>query len=203
VLPSLLIDCACPFLTYKLLRAYVPGMSEVLALAAGAVFPLGYGVLQVLRTRRLDFIGIVVLVGIAVSLVGLWIGGSPRVFLIRESFVTGALGLLALSSFTWRRPMMFYVGRQFSSGDDPASLARFNGLWELPRARRTFRLLTAVWSVAWLGEFGLRVLMVFTLSVAQVLAIGPVVFNGITFGLMAWTFAYVRRQQRGRTEPSG
>jgi hypothetical protein len=199
--PSLIIDGLLPFLTYKLLTAYVPGISEIAALGASAIFPAANGIFGLLRRRHVDIIGAIVLVGIVVSIVSLLIGGSPRLFLIRESFVTGALGLLALSSFVWPRPLLFYIGRQFTVGHDPEGVARFNALWDVPVARRTFRVMTLVWAVGWLGEFALRVVMVFTLSVAEVLAIAPFVFNGITFGLIAWTVAYARRQQQpgGRT----
>ncbi len=194
--PTLVVDGLCPFLAYILLRRYVPSLSEVMALGLGALFPISRGILEIWQRRRVDIIGAIVLVGIAVSIVALLVGGSPKLFLIRESFVTGALGLLALTSFAWRRPLLFYIGRQFSAGDDPAALEHFNSLWQIPQARRMFRLMTLVWAVGWLGEFGLRVVMVLTLSVPQVLAISPFVFNGITFGLIAWTLAYARRQRR-------
>jgi hypothetical protein len=95
----------------------------------------------------------------------------------------------------WRRPLLFYIGRQFAAGHDPAAIERFNGLWQYPGARRTFRILTAVWAIGWLGEFALRVAMVLTLSISLVLAVAPFVFNGITLALIAWTFSYVRRQR--------
>ena len=196
IVPTLIVDGLCPFAAYVLLRRYVPSISEVMALGVGAVFPLARGALEVRHRRRVDIIGAIVIVGIAVSIVTLLVGGTPKLLLIRESFVTGALGLLALTSFAWPRPLLFYIGRQFSAGDDPAALARFNALWQYPAARQTFRLMTLVWAVGWLSEFGLRVVMVLTLSVAQVLAISPFVFNGITLGLIAWTLAYAQRQRR-------
>ena len=193
IVPTLIVDGLFPFLTYVLLRRV--GVSEILALGLGGIFPAAKGVFDLSRRKHIDIIGAIVLVGIAVSVVSLSVSGSPRLFLIRESFVTGAVGLLALVSFAWKRPLLFYVGRQFSTGNDPAAVAHFNGLWERPEARRVFRRLTAVWAFGWLGEFGLRIVMVLTLSVGQVLVLSPFVFNGITFGLIAWTLAYVRRQQ--------
>jgi len=193
--PTLIVDGLFPFLTYELLRRYM-GVSEVMALGIGAIFPAAKGLIDLTRRKHVDIIGAIVLVGIAVSIVSLLVSASPRLFLIRESFVTGAVGLLALTSFLWKRPMLFYVGRQFSTGNDPAAVAHFNRLWERAEARRVFRLLTAVWAFGWLGEFGLRIVMVLTLSVPQVLLLSPFVFNGITFALIAWTLAYVRRQQR-------
>jgi len=198
-IPSLIIDGLCPYLTYKLLIAST-STSEIVALGLGALFPAVHGVFSIWLRRRIDIIGAIVLVGIMVSIVALLVGGSPRLFLIRESFVTGAVGLLALTSLAWRRPLLFYIGRQFSAGADHDAIERFNALWQLQPARRTFRVLTIVWALGWLGEFALRVLMVLTLSTEQVLAISPFVFNGITLGLVAWTLAYVRRQRaRGQS----
>jgi hypothetical protein len=102
-------------------------------------------------------------------------------------------------------PLMFYIGRQLSSGGDPKRRRQFDALWdERPRAWRTFRILTLVWAIGWLGEFWLRVAMIEWLTIAQVLAISPVVFNAINVGLLAWTFAYVRRvRSRASTAPRG
>lgn len=196
ILPSLIISGACPFITYQLLTAYVPTMPKVTALAIGAIFPAVNGVVGIVRRRYLDFVGLVVLVGIGVTIIATSVGGDPKLLLIRESFVTGALGLVAFSSFVWQRPLMFYIGRQFTAGQDAVRLAQFNALWDRPRARRVFRVMTAVWAIGWLGEFALRVAMVEALTISQVLAISPFVFNTINIGLMAWTFAYARRSRR-------
>ncbi len=70
-----------------------------------------------------------------------------------------------------------------------------------PGARRLFRVLTIVWGLGWIGEFCLRVVMVWTLSIPQVLVISPFVFNGIFLGLITWNFAYVSRQRRRAPQP--
>jgi hypothetical protein len=196
ILPALAVDALFPFLTYLLLTSYVPGISPITALAIGAIFPAVNAVVGVVRRQRLDIIAIVVLIGIAVSIVATLVGGDPKMFLIRESFVTGALGLVCLISLAWPRPLMFYISRQFATGTNPVEVDEFNALWQRAGARRTFRVLTIVWGVVWLGEFGLRVLMVWTLSIPQVLAISPFVFNGITIGLIWWTIAYVKRRRQ-------
>jgi hypothetical protein len=196
VLPSLVVDGLCPFLTYELLMWYVPDMSQVVALGVGAIFPAVNGVASIARRRHLDFIGAVVLVGLAVSIVATIVSRDAKILLIRESFVTGALGVLCLLSLLWPRPLMFYVGRQFSAGQDAGRLAEFDAKWSVPGFRRTLRVLTIVWAIGWIGEFALRVVMVWTLSVPQVLAISPFVFNGITLGLIAWTVAYARRKRQ-------
>src|ERR1700724_3383431 len=200
VVPSLVIDGLLPLLTYVLLTSYVPHLSQVIALGLSATFPTVNGLVTIVRRRPLDIIGAIVLIGIAVSILATLVGGDPKLLLVRESFVTGALGMVCLTSLVWPRPMMFYIGRQFSAGEDPVKIAEFNALWQYPRARHTFRVITVVWAIGWTSEFALRVMMVWRLSISEVLAISPFVFNGITIGLIAWSIAYGRRQRQRGTE---
>jgi hypothetical protein len=169
------------------------------ALSIAAIFPLVDSVVGVLRTRRADLIAVLALLGIAVSLVGVALGGDPRIILIRESFLTGALGIACFGSLFLPRPLMFYFGRQFVAGDDPAKLAAWNAAYAIPAVQRVHRLITIVWGFAYAGEFALRVIMVFTLPPAVVLALSPIILGGITILTIAWTFAYARRaRERGR-----
>jgi hypothetical protein len=199
----LFFDGACPYLSYVLLKAWVPGISEVAALGIGAIFPAAYGVYEIVHKGRIDIMGSVVLLGIVVSIVATFVGGDPKMLLIRESFVTGALGVVCLSSLFWPRPLMFYVGRQFTA-HSAAQVDEFNAGWQYPAARRLFKVLTVVWGLGWVGEFALRVLMVGTLTIEQVLALSPFVFNGIFIALIAWNVAYVKRaQERAHAGPQG
>ena len=196
LIPTLVISGVLPYLTYQFLTGYVPSISKVLALAISGSFPAAHSIIGVLRRRSLDIVGIIVILGISVSIVATMLGGDPKILLIRESFVTGALGVVALSSIAWKRPLIFYLARQMSAGQDPTLAARFDALWQRPRGPRTFRVMTLVWGTTWLLEFTLRVVMVETLTIPQVLGISPFVFNGINIGLFAWTFAYARRVRR-------
>jgi len=198
MLPSLVIDGLCPFLAYTLLKQYVPTMSDTTALIISGIFPAANGLIGIIRRRHLDIIAAIVLLGIIVSVIASLIGGDPKVLLIRESFVTGALGVACLASLLLPRPLLFYIGRQFSTNHDPVKIEHFNSLWQYPRVRRLFRFMTIVWGIGWVSEFLLRVLMVETLSIAQVLAISPFVFNGITLGLIAWTLYMARRARQSQ-----
>jgi hypothetical protein len=202
LLPTLIVSAVMPFVTYRVLTAYAPSTSEVLRLLVAGIFPTAHSIFGLVRRRSLDIVGIIVIVGIAVSIAATFLSGNPKLLLIRESFVTGALGLLALSSLFWNRPLMFYIGRQMSAGQDPTLVARFDALWQRPRGRQIFRVITVVWGIGWLAEFGLRIAMVETLTIATVLAASPFVFTTINLGLFAWMFAYVRRARRKAMEAS-
>lgn len=57
VVPSLIFDGLCPYIIYKVLRSYVPSVSEIEALGIGAVFPVVHGIMSIWRRRRVDIIG--------------------------------------------------------------------------------------------------------------------------------------------------
>ena len=97
------------------------------------------------------------------------------------------------------------------AGNDPAKMAQFNAQWQYPYARFVHRLITIVWGVAYVGEFMLRVILVYTLPAALVLALSPILLGGITIVTILWTFAYARhagkrgaemQRQRQETEVS-
>lgn len=191
----LLLDVALPYLTYRYLTQQAPGMPLTTVLAWTTVFPAAANILSVVRRRRLDIIGMIVLAGIVVSIGAVRLGGDPRILLIRESFVTGTLGLLCLVSLTFPRPLMFYVAREFATGGDPARVAEFDALWQWESARHSFRVITIVWGVGWLAECFLRVIITFTLPVGRVLVLAPLLLGAITAGMILWTVRYAARRR--------
>lgn len=202
IVRSLVVNAAMPALLYWYCQRSLH-LSEVAALSVAAVLPAVDSLWGVARRRRLDVIAMVVLLGIAVSMVGVALGGSPRILLIRESFFSGALGLACFISLLLPRPLMFYFARQSSAGDDPERLARFNAGWQNPAVRRMHRLITVVWGAAFSAEFLVRIVLVLTLPPAAVLAVGPIVSGAIVALTLVWTFAYVRRRLRRWTTGDG
>jgi hypothetical protein len=144
------------------------------------------------------------LAGLAVSIVAIVLGGNPGVLLIRMSFLTGALGVACFASLLlFPRPLIFYFGRYFETGDDPAKVAVFKAQWQSPYFRHVVRLIMVVWGVAYTGEFLLRVVMVSTLPIPIGLAVSPVVLIGISVATLFWTFAYVRWARQRDKERHG
>jgi hypothetical protein len=192
MLPSLVIDALCPLLAYQFLKHYTSA-SDIVALSVGAVFPALNSLQSLVRQRHLDIIGILVLIGIAGSVIPLFFGGSPRFLLIRESFTGAVIGVAFLISLLLPRPLIFYIARQFTGNNQPERAAVFDGTWRAPAIRFGFRLMTLVWGVGTLGEFVLRVIMAVTLPIATVLAAAAVIFPAIYLSMMGWTMLYSRR----------
>ena len=163
-------------------------------------FPLGKSVFDVAKRRRLDPVSVIVLLGIGASAIALLAGGSPRLLLLRESLFTAVFGLTCLISLLLPRPMMFYFGRHFMAGDDPVKRRRYAASWALPEVRFTSRLITGVWGGVYLGEFAIRVALIFLVPVTWVLVISPMLLGSLTLLTILWTFRYTKRA-RERAAP--
>jgi hypothetical protein len=130
VLPSVVIDGLLPFLTYVLLTSYVPRFSQVVALGLSANFPRS-------TDSSPSRAGATSTSLVPSSSSASWSALSRRAWrpeaaahprILRHR----ALGVVCLTSLVWPRSLMFYIGRQFSVGGDPAKIAEFNALWQAP-----------------------------------------------------------------------
>jgi len=202
LVPMLAIDVAIPYGLYVILSPHFPSNS-LIPLLISALPPAINGVVNIIRKGHIDYVGALVILGIIITAIAAFITGDQKVFLIRESVLTGALGIVCLVSLLFPRPLMFYFGRQFASGGDPAKAAFYNSLWQRQSFRFFIYVITVVWGVGFVAEFALRVVLVYTLPVAEVVAIAPIIFNVITIGLILWTVAYgssVRRKRQAQDQ---
>jgi hypothetical protein len=199
MLISLVINGALPLLIYWILTNST-SVSQFVALIAGGIPSLIVSIVGIIRQKRVDLLAGIVLIAIGVALIITVLGGNPKIYLIRESFFTVTFGLAFLVSLVLPKPIMFYISRHFASGNDPASVARFNAFWQDERFRRSMRVMSAVWGVGLLLEAAIRVSLVITLSVEQFLAISPFVIYGIIAFLFIWTFRYGRTGSLRTTE---
>lgn len=167
--------------------------SEFTALAVATTFPLGKGIFDIVKRRKLDPISVIVLLAIAANGIAVLMGGSPRLLLLRESLFTGAFGLACFASLLLPRPMMFHIGAHFLAGDDPLKRRRYQISWNLPEVRYTSRLITAVWGSVFVGEFLIHLILIFRLPAALVLVISPILLGSLTIATIFWTFAYTKR----------
>jgi hypothetical protein len=176
---------------YTLLRPHFPP-SSILPLLVASLCPLLANVVSIVRQRQLDVFGIMVLIGLAVSIIGVLLGGNQRLLLIRESFVTGVIGLAFLVSLILPKSLGYYFARQFLTANDPKKSERFARLWQHPHFQGVLRGGTIFWGLLLMGEFVLRVMMVLTLPIPVVLAVSPIVFNALIFGGIAVSAVWAR-----------
>jgi hypothetical protein len=184
-----------PLAVYYLVRSHVHGDAPALMIA-GAPAAAWIGV-QWLRTRRIDPIGSIVLFGfIAGIAASVLLGGSAFVLKVRDSAFTGMFALACLASLGAPRPLMFFIGRALSAGNDPDKLAAYDELWTMPTAPRTFRLITAMWGIGLILEAGGRVLLAIALPTGAFLAVSPVLGGVVIGGLFGFTVWWSKRARR-------
>lgn len=193
--PGLVGGGIVPLAIYYLVRSHVGGDAHALMIAG--VPAAAWVAIQWVRTRRIDPIGCIVLFGFVAGVVAsMLLGGSAFVLKIRDSAFTALFGLTCLASLFAARPLMFYIGRALSAGNDPAKLAAYDELWTVPTAPRTFRLITVVWAVGLVAEAGARVVLAEVLPTGPFLAVSPVLVGSVTAGLFAFTVWFSRRARR-------
>jgi hypothetical protein len=188
---DIVLNATIPVVLYQLSLRFI-SPSELTALIIASIFPLAKSIFDLVRSARIDPVAIIVLLSLVASGVGLFLGGSPRLLLLRESLFTGLLGLACFVSLLLPRPMMFYFGR-FFNGRDPQQLARFDASWQIPFVRFGHRLITVVWGCVYVGELIVRVILICKTSPAVVLFVSPIMLGVVTIGTIAWTFGYASR----------
>lgn len=192
------LNVAVPMICYQLSKQYI-SPSEFIALLLASVFPTLKSVYDVVRRREIDPVSVVVLLGIAAGIAALALGGSYKILLLRESLFTCVFGLACLCSLLLpsRRPLMFFLGRVFATGNDPVRRAAFDASWQYPQARHRHRVVTLVWGLLFITEFAFRAVLIYTASPTIVLAVSPVALGAATILVILWTFRYAsRRSQR-------
>ena len=184
-LRSWIFDVAGPLAVYYGARSV--GLSTVVALMLSGVLPAVRVIATVLRHRRLDAIGTLVLSGIVRSgtVTGL-VTGSARLYLIDGLVPTVVLGVVCLASLLSSRPMMFRIALE-TMGEQSSKGQAFVYMWRYHEFRRMFRIITAVWGLMFLTESFVQAAIIGTASInthEKHLDFPPTCRPGLTFG---WT----------------
>ncbi len=203
-LPTILFNIVLPILTYALLTGY--GVADAPALALSGVWPLLELGTSFGRTRHADEFSIIVLVFLVVGVVASLAFNDARLLLVKDSAVTGLFGAVLIGSLWAPRPLMFYFGRKFATGGDPARVDWWNGLWQYPGFRRGQRILTLVWGGSFLVEAAVRIFLSYALPVSTMVVISSilpyVVLGLLIFGTVTYGRRAGRRNAQANPPPS-
>lgn len=178
LVPNLALDIGGTLGLYCLLAPHFPA-TNALPLFLASLIPILNNVFSFVRHRRLDIVGIIVVIGLAAGVLTMAFGGDQRVLLLRESFMTGLTGLVLFVSPIVGKPLGYYIVRHFFSSNRDQHNIEFDTLWESSFFQKTIRFGTYFWGMLLLMEFGLRVFMALTLPIVFVLAFGPIILNGL------------------------
>jgi hypothetical protein len=192
LLPSAIGGAVIPIAVYFLVRPHVG--SDAPALAIAGVPAAVWVVTEWVRKRTLDPIGTIVLAGFVAGVsVAYALGGNAFVLKVRDSAFTFLFGIACLVSLVVaRRPLLFYVGRGMSAGDDPERKRLFDTLWEFPSARAVFKIITVMWGIGLVCDAALRVVLAAVLPTHVFVVISPVVSAIFIGGMFVLTMRLTR-----------
>jgi hypothetical protein len=184
------INAGLPYATYLILT--YQGVPTVQALAAGAVFPIGAIIVGFIRERRVQAIGMIVLVATVASMLAALYFTSPFLALAKGSLFSALFAALLLASLLARRPLVYNLA---ALAQDPADRQESEQLWASePRYRALMRRITLVWALAFIVEGSLRLALIPLLPIALFLPVSEAM-SLCCIGLMiAWAWRYGGRQ---------
>ncbi|HUO12008.1 MAG TPA: VC0807 family protein [Caulobacteraceae bacterium] len=188
---EIVVNFALPLILYRVAK---PHLGDVGALMSSSAPPLGWSIFEFLRSRRIDALSLIVLTGIALSLLAFMGGGGVRFLQLREQLVTGLVGMIFLGSAAIGRPLIYHLARARNRRAGAEAIARLESVQDSNTFRRTMTLATLAWGFGLTLECALACVLVFALTIPQFLAVSPILGTTTVLGLTAWTYWYVRRR---------
>lgn len=190
---ELLVNFVAPYLIFRFAKH---DLGDVNALIASSAPPIAWSLVEFVRKRRVDALSLLVLAGIALSLLAFLGGGSVRLLQLREKLVTALIGLVFLGSAAIGKPLIFQLARATIMRRSPAEVGAFEALRENAQFRRTVTVMTLAWGFGLVLEATCAALLVVSLPVQTYLIVGPIMGYGLIGLLTLWTFWYSRRRMR-------
>jgi hypothetical protein len=188
-----MVNFILPIIIFDLAK---PHLGDVRALIASSGPPIVWSLGLLAVKRRLDALSMLVLAGIALSLLAVLGGGSVRFLQLREKLVTVAIGVVFLTSAAIRKPLIYYLARATVMRRSASEAEAFVALRDNPHFRRVMTVMTLVWGCGLLAEAAVSTALVFQLSVHDYLVFSPMLGYGTMGALSLWSFLYVRRARR-------
>ena len=180
------------------MKRFTPS-SDIVPLLAAALPSLALTLVNLVRQRGVDLLGIGVLLGLATGGVLIVSGADPRFLLLRESIITGVLGGACLISLLFHRPLVYWILKYLSTGGNLSVPTLSDALWDQASVRSTFRRTTLVLSLILLLELVLRAYLVFKLNINTSLIVLPLLFRSIQGVTILWVVLSLRATiRRGR-----
>jgi uncharacterized membrane protein len=185
------INFVLPWLAY---RQTVAIYGESRALLASTLPPLLWSGVELARHRRIDALSVMVLAGIALSLLIMALGGDARAILMRESLISGLIGAGFLLSCLAPRPLIYHLARAGARRAPDGAEARFEALYRTrPAFARSLRLMTLVWGAGLVAETAIKAVLVDRMPAERFLLLAPWIGYALYGALFGWTWLYRRR----------
>ncbi|MFI9718898.1 VC0807 family protein [Streptomyces sp. NPDC052396] len=193
VVKQLLLELALPLGGFYGLQA--AGVSQWLALLLGSLLAAPWLVHGMVKRRRLEAMPLFTLSLMVVGALMTLVTGSPRVLLIRDSWLFGMVGLWVLGTLRTQRPFVMVMARPMviaKAGEEGWRTMETRWATE-PDFRHKVRVLSAVWGVAMTGDALVRVVLAVTLPVGSVPLVSTLQWLVVLAGLITFHKRYIAR----------
>jgi hypothetical protein len=142
------------------------------------------------RERSLNLFASLMLVVFGLGLLLAFVSGDARFLLLKNSIVTGAVGLVFLATVLWGTPLSLAASQSFQ----PARRAEIRHDYDTdPLVRRGHRVSSTVWGLVLLLESLIRIPLVYLLPISVMVGLGEAITVVAFAGLITWNLWYVRR----------
>ncbi|MFD5827253.1 VC0807 family protein [Lentzea sp. NPDC060358] len=165
------------------------GWQPVWALVGAAGVSVVVLGVQYVRTRELTTLGVLVLVRFALGVAVAAVTGDARLELAKDFAITSAVGVFAVVSLAFRRPLIARIRRDLSG--EPGL---FDHRWDHDRGFRVLhRRLTVGWSAGLLCEGVVAVVLIYALPLTAAVVATSVLAPATLLGLIGVTEWLARR----------
>ncbi len=193
IFAEVLVNFILPLVIYN--YAEKP-LGEINALLAASGPPILWSLFEFARHRRVDALSLMVIAGIALSLLAMLGGGGPRFLQLREKLVTGLIGIVFLGSALIGKPLVYELARASMRRKSNDEAEQFEALQVHAGFRRTMMIMTVVWGLGLIADVAVSVALVFALTIREYLLVNPILSYATLGALSLWTFLYGRRAKR-------
>jgi intracellular septation protein A len=195
--PTVLFSMVLPWITYNQLTGH--GVHEVPALLIVSAWPALETGLYFALHRRVDEFGMLILLTLLLGAAGALAYNSSKMIFLKDSALTGLVGLAFLVSLGLKRPLIFYFGRKFATDGTERGVAQWNGMWDAyPGFRSVQQRLTAIWGLAYVVEATVKAVLVYHLSTGTMVSVSNILPLAVTALLVAYTIRTGRKGEARR-----
>jgi len=193
IILSLFLDAGLAVAGYLIARQL--GASLFVSLLVGTAVAMVRAAYVIIRRREVDAFAIFMIITFGIGVVLTVFTGSPRFLLAKDSISTGVSGVVFAVTLVFGKPMMYYFAQRFSA-PSAAEREQWARLYLTHSGFRSFfRGLTVVWTIAFLVEATVKLVLVLSLPVAVMAPLVPFFTPILLSGMVVWT---VRRSVGAR-----
>lgn len=198
LLPTILYAAILPYVIYRLASSH---MATIPALLLAGIPPALWTVYGLIRRGRLNLLGTLSLLGIAVKLLSALLFKDTRLVLISDSLMIGVYGAIMLASLLVRKPILLVLAQNMLSDAPPEQREQLERRWSEAGTQRYFMLITAIWGTGLFLVLVVCIVLAYTVPVAEYLLLSPIIQYSMFGTLLLGSQIYggIRRYRKSRS----